>query len=101
MDKLQAYVESFIASLRSTDTLYEILRKLTLFFTSFPLDDVKAILTATATSFALILVAEMGDKSQLVCMALAAKHRPLPVVFGALRAVGWAECNDAQHKRSL
>ena len=86
MDKLQIYVESFIASLQSTDMPYEFLHKLTLFLTSFPLDDVKAILTAAATSFALILAAEMGDKSQLVCMALAAKHRPVPVVFGALSA---------------
>jgi Ca2+/H+ antiporter, TMEM165/GDT1 family len=28
----------------------------------------------------------MGDKSQLVCMALAAKHRSAPVVFGAFSA---------------
>jgi Ca2+/H+ antiporter, TMEM165/GDT1 family len=86
MDKLQTYVESFIASLQSTDTPYEFLHKLSLFFTSFPLGEVQAILTAAATSFALILAAEMGDKSQLVCMALAAKHRPVPVVFGALSA---------------
>lgn len=84
MDKLQAYIGSFIASLKSTDSFNEILDKLSLFFTSFPMDDAQAILTAAATSFALILAAEMGDKSQLVCMALAAKHRPVPVVLGAL-----------------
>jgi putative Ca2+/H+ antiporter (TMEM165/GDT1 family) len=83
MDKLQVYIGSFIASLKSTDSFNEILDKLSLFFTSFPMDDAQAILTA-ATSFALILAAEMGDKSQLVCMALAAKHRPVPVVLGAL-----------------
>jgi Ca2+/H+ antiporter, TMEM165/GDT1 family len=86
MDKLQTYVESFIASLKSTDTPYELLDKLTLFFASFPLGDVQAIFTAASTSFALIFAAEMGDKSQLVCMALASKHRPVPVVFGALSA---------------
>jgi Ca2+/H+ antiporter, TMEM165/GDT1 family len=86
MDKLQTYVESFIASLQSTDTPYEFLHKLSLFFTSFPLGDVQAMLKAAATSFALIFAAEMGDKSQLVCMALASKHRPVPVVFGALSA---------------
>ncbi|MEG3639668.1 TMEM165/GDT1 family protein [Magnetococcus sp. PR-3] len=31
----------------------------------------------------LIGLAEIGDKSQLVCMLLAARHRPLPVLFGA------------------
>ena len=86
MDKLQTYVETFIASLQSTDTFYEFIDKLNLFFSSFPLDEVQAILTAAATSFALILAAEMGDKSQLVCMALASKHRPVPVVLGALTA---------------
>ena len=48
--------------------------------------DIQAILTSATTSFALIFAAEMGDKSQLVCMALAAKHRPVPVVLGALFA---------------
>ena len=86
MDKLQTYVETFIASLKSTDTLYEFFNKLHLFFSSFPLDEVQTILTAAATSFALIFAAEMGDKSQLVCMALASKHRPVPVVLGALAA---------------
>ncbi len=86
MDKLQTYVEFFIASLKSTDTPYELLDKLTLFFSSFPLGDVQAIFTAGSTSFALIFAAEMGDKSQLVCMALASKHRPVPVVLGAVTA---------------
>jgi putative Ca2+/H+ antiporter (TMEM165/GDT1 family) len=44
-------------------------------------------ITATvATSFALIATAEIGDKSQLVCMTLASKHKPLPVVLGASAA---------------
>lgn len=37
-------------------------------------------------SFALIGLAEVGDKSQLVCMTLAARHRGLPVVAGAVLA---------------
>lgn len=32
----------------------------------------------------LIALAEFGDKSQLVCMTLAARHRGLPVVLGAV-----------------
>jgi len=41
---------------------------------------------SAATSFALIAAAEIGDKSQLVCMTLASRHRPLPVMLGALAA---------------
>jgi putative Ca2+/H+ antiporter (TMEM165/GDT1 family) len=40
----------------------------------------------TLTSFLLIVAAEMGDKSQLVCMTLAARHRAVPVAFGAIAA---------------
>ena len=40
----------------------------------------------TATSFVLIAAAEIGDKSQLVCMTLASRHRPAPVMLGALSA---------------
>ncbi|AEG02107.1 TMEM165/GDT1 family protein [Methylomonas methanica] len=42
--------------------------------------------TTSATSFALIAAAEIGDKSQLVCMTLAARHRAAPVVWGAIAA---------------
>jgi putative Ca2+/H+ antiporter (TMEM165/GDT1 family) len=46
-----------------------------------------AEITATAvTSFALIAAAEIGDKSQLVCMTLASRHKGLPVMFGAIAA---------------
>ena len=44
-------------------------------------------LSATAaTSFALIVAAEFGDKSQLVCMVLASRHRAMPVMLGAIAA---------------
>ncbi len=42
-----------------------------------------ASLAAVGTSYLLIALAEIGDKSQLVCMTLAARHRPLPILFGA------------------
>ncbi|MGY6276634.1 TMEM165/GDT1 family protein [Methylomonas sp. MgM2] len=42
--------------------------------------------TTTITSFALIAAAEIGDKSQLVCMTLASRHRAIPVVWGAIFA---------------
>lgn len=40
----------------------------------------------TGTSFALIAAAEIGDKSQLVCMTLASRHRALPILLGAILA---------------
>lgn len=43
-------------------------------------------LSAASTTFLLISLAEFGDKSQLVCMTLAARHRGLPVVSGAVSA---------------
>jgi putative Ca2+/H+ antiporter (TMEM165/GDT1 family) len=46
-----------------------------------------AELSATAvTSYVLIVAAEMGDKSQLVCMVLASRHKATPVVLGAIVA---------------
>ena len=42
--------------------------------------------TPISTSYVLIFVAEMGDKSQLVCMTLAARHRAKPVILGAVTA---------------
>jgi len=43
-------------------------------------------LSSAGATFLLITLAEFGDKSQLVCMTLAARHRGLPVVLGAVSA---------------
>lgn len=43
-------------------------------------------LAPATTSFVLIVAAEMGDKSQLVCMTLASRHRAMPVLWGAVAA---------------
>jgi len=43
-------------------------------------------LESSATSFIVIAVAEMGDKSQLVCMTLAAKHKAWPILLGSTAA---------------
>ena len=43
-------------------------------------------LSIALSSFALISLAEIGDKSQLVCMTLAARHRHWPVLLGAATA---------------
>jgi len=45
-----------------------------------------ADLSALVNSFLLVLGAEFGDKSQLVCMALAARYRAAPIVLGAVAA---------------
>ena len=38
------------------------------------------------STFGLIFLAEIGDKSQLVCMTLAARYRHAPVMLGAVAA---------------
>lgn len=43
-------------------------------------------LSVVGTSFLLIFAAELGDKSQLVCMTLAGRHRAKPIFWGALSA---------------
>jgi putative Ca2+/H+ antiporter (TMEM165/GDT1 family) len=43
-------------------------------------------LSISVSSFTLIALAEVGDKSQLVCMTLAARHRHWPVLLGAATA---------------
>ena len=45
--------------------------------------------TTALSSFTLIALAEIGDKSQLVCMTLAARHRPWPVLSAAVVAFGF------------
>lgn len=41
---------------------------------------------SSGTAFALVAAAELGDKSQLVCMTLAARHRHWPILLGAALA---------------
>ena len=43
-------------------------------------------LSVSFSTFTLIALAEIGDKSQLVCMTLAARHRHWPVMLGAATA---------------
>ncbi len=43
-------------------------------------------LSVTLSTFTLIALAEFGDKSQLVCMTLATRHRHWPVILGATAA---------------
>lgn len=59
---------------------------LQLVIAEFAAIDLPRLSTTAATSFALIAAAEIGDKSQLVCMTLASRHRPWPVIWGAIAA---------------
>ena len=45
-----------------------------------------SVITTSSSSFLLIFAAEIGDKSQLVCMALAARYRASPVMLGSILA---------------
>ncbi|MGJ0485350.1 MAG: TMEM165/GDT1 family protein [Methylomicrobium sp.] len=48
--------------------------------------NITEILASAVTSFPLIAAAEIGDKSQLVCMTLASRHRATPIMLGAIAA---------------
>ncbi len=51
--------------------------------------DWSKLATGAGTSFLLIAAAEIGDKSQLVCMTLAARHRKAwPIILAALTSFG-------------
>ena len=52
-------------------------------------------LSISLSTFTLIALAEIGDKSQLVCMTLAARHRHWPVILGA--AVAFVVLNTLQY----
>ncbi len=43
-------------------------------------------MSSSVFTFLLITAAEMGDKSQIVCMTLAAKHKAKPVFWGSVLA---------------
>lgn len=47
-----------------------------------------SFVTALLVSFAVIFVAELGDKSQLMAMTFATRYRPWPVLIGITIATG-------------
>lgn len=63
------------------ENLLQYLQDTFIFLSSLNLVDLSA---TASTSFLLIAAAEVGDKSQLVCMTLAARHRATPVLLGAI-----------------
>jgi Ca2+/H+ antiporter, TMEM165/GDT1 family len=52
----------------------------------FEIPDLAKLFSISGTTMVVIFLAELGDKSQLVCMTLAARHRAKPVFFGSLLA---------------
>ncbi|MBF0444033.1 MAG: TMEM165/GDT1 family protein [Magnetococcales bacterium] len=52
----------------------------------FEIPELAKWFSISGTTMLVIFLAELGDKSQLVCMTLAARHRPKPVFFGSLIA---------------
>lgn len=75
MDNLQNFFSSFSIA----DSLQSLL-------SSLRASSMAELSATTITSYVLIVAAEMGDKSQLVCMTLAARHRAMPVILGAIAA---------------
>ena len=86
MDHFQSYLQHFLAALDTTHIFDSIQASLVHFFTLLSTGDFTEISATAATSFTLIAAAEIGDKSQLVCMTLASRHRAAPVLLGAVAA---------------
>ncbi len=86
MDNLQNNLQHFLTSL-STINISEFFHGyLQNFLSLLTTGNITEISATAATSFALIAAAEIGDKSQLVCMTLASRHRAMPVMLGAIAA---------------
>jgi putative Ca2+/H+ antiporter (TMEM165/GDT1 family) len=86
MDKAEQLLQplsTWFSSLPVEAYLQAFLHKLTALLTSGSWQETGI---AAATSFILIVTAEIGDKSQLVCMTLASRHKARPVLLGASAA---------------
>lgn len=86
MENLPHYFQSLLSALDEAGSItshYNILKSAT---ANLFQGNLATNATTAATSFTLIAAAEMGDKSQLVCMTLASRHRAAPVLLGAIAA---------------
>ena len=61
-------------------------------------DTLDGFLTATAISFGVIFVAELGDKSQLMALTFATRFRPLPVLIGITAATALVHLASGGHR---
>ncbi|MDD5579340.1 MAG: TMEM165/GDT1 family protein [Methylobacter sp.] len=86
MEYIQNYLQRFI-SLLTTSQIPDLLQGYWQYFLAqLTTGNLTEISATAATSFTLIAAAEIGDKSQLVCMTLASRHRAMPVMLGAMAA---------------
>lgn len=86
MDHLQSYLQHFLTSLNIIHIFENLQGSFQHFLSLLSNGNLTEISATAATSFALIAAAEIGDKSQLVCMTLASRHRAMPVLLGAIAA---------------
>jgi len=86
MDNLQNYLNQLLGSLSKVNYSEVFHRSVERFLSLLTTGNITELSAAAATSFALIAAAEIGDKSQLVCMTLASRHRAMPVLLGAIAA---------------
>jgi len=86
MDNLQNNLQHFLTSLTTINISEFFHTYLQNFLSLLTTGNITEISAAAATSFALIAAAEIGDKSQLVCMTLASRHRAMPIMLGAVAA---------------
>ncbi len=86
MDHLQNYLQHFLTSLSTAHIFHGLQDSFHQVLSLLSADNFGEISATAATSFVLIAAAEIGDKSQLVCMTLASRHRAMPVLLGAISA---------------
>ena len=86
MDNLQNNLHHFFNSLNIANISDVFHYSLERFLSILATGNISDLSATTVTSFALIAAAEIGDKSQLVCMTLASRHRAMPVLLGAITA---------------
>ncbi|MDD1626964.1 MAG: TMEM165/GDT1 family protein [Methylococcaceae bacterium] len=86
MDNLQNNLQHFLNSLSTVNFLDDFHSSLERFLSLLTTGNITELSATAVTSFALIAAAEIGDKSQLVCMTLASRHRAMPVLLGAIAA---------------
>lgn len=86
MDHLQSYLQHFLASLSTVNVFENLQYSFQHYLSLLSAGNFNEISATTITSFTLIAAAEIGDKSQLVCMTLASRHRAMPVLLGAITA---------------
>ena len=86
MDTLQHYFQQYLTFLNTINVSEAFQHYLQQFLSLLTTGNIAELSATAATSYALIAAAEIGDKSQLVCMTLASRHRAMPVMLGAIAA---------------